>query len=125
MTKQPNWFDFAHNTEPNIKLLERISNSNDYYMNYTSNQMKAIRLKYHAMIAEPTIIEKTMSPKQLFNAQNPLWARGYTIQELFDWYKFRTPLDDYDRVDAIIKASKKLDQAIKQQYKARKELIWI
>lgn len=118
MTKRPSWLDFAHKTEPDIELLEHILNSDDNYINYTANQIEAIQLKYHAMIAKPTIIEKTMSPEQLFNVRNPLWALGYTIQELYDWYKFRTPLDGYDRVDAIIKASKKLDQAIKQQYKA-------
>lgn len=122
MSKRLNWWDFAHTTEPDIWLLERILNSDDNHINYTRNQIKAIRLKYQALIAKPTIIEKTMSPEQLFNARNPLWAQGYTIQELYDWFKFRTPLDGYDRVDAIIQASEKLDQAIKQQYSTRKEV---
>lgn len=122
MTKRLSWLDFAHTIEPDIWLLERILNSDDNHINYTSNQIKAIRLKYQAMIAEPTIIEKTMSPEQLFDTRNPLWAQGYTIQELYDWFKFGTPLDGYDGVDAIIQASEKLDQAIKQQYSSRKGL---
>lgn len=119
MNKRLNWWEFAHTTEPDIRLLERILDSDNHYNKY---QIKAIRLKYQALIAKPTIIEKTMSPEQLFNARNPLWAQGYTIQELYDWFKFRTPLDGYDRVDAIIQASEKLDQAIKQQYSTRKEV---
>lgn len=106
--------------KPDIKLLKRILNSDDYNY-YTTNQIKAVRLKYQALIAEPTIIEKTMSPEQLFNARNPLWASGYTIQELYDWFKYRKPLDGYDRIDAIIKVSEKLNNAIKEQYN-RKEL---
>ena len=62
-----------------------------------------------------------MSPEQLFNARNPLWASGYTIQELYDWFKYRKQLDGYDRIDAIIKLSEKLNNAIKEQYN-RKEL---
>lgn len=119
MTKRLNWWDFAHTTEPDIWLLERILHSDNHY---DRNQIKAIKLKYQALIAEPTIIEKTMSPEQLFNARNPLWTQGYTIQELYDWYKFRKPLDGYDRVDEIIRVSEKINNAIKEQYKARKDL---
>ena len=119
MAKRLNWWDFAHTTEPDIWLLERILHSDNHY---DRNQIKAIKLKYQALIAEPTIIEKTMSPEQLFNARNPLWASGYTIQELYDWYKFRKPLDGYDRVDEIIRVSEKLNKAIKEQYKTRKDL---
>lgn len=121
MTKSPTWLDFAHTTKPDIKLLKRILNSDDYNY-YTTNQIKAVRLKYQALIAKPTIIEQTMSPEQLFNARNPLWASGYTIQELYDWFKFRKPLDGYDRVDAIIRVSEQINNAIKEQYKARKDL---
>lgn len=62
-----------------------------------------------------------MSPEQLFNSQNPLWAYEYTIQELYDWFKYRKPLDGYDRVDAIIKASEQLNKAIKEQYRKEKQ----
>lgn len=119
MTKRLNWWDFAHTTEPDIWLLERILHSDNQY---DRDQIKAIKLKYQALIAKPTIIEKTMSPEQLFNARNPLWTQGYTIQELYDWYKFRKPLDGYDRVDEIIRVSEKINNAIKEQYKARKDL---
>lgn len=113
MTKQPTWWDFAHKKEPDIRLLERILHSDDCNL-YNRDQIKAIRLKYQALITKPTIIEMTMSPEQLFNARNPLWASGYTIQELYDWYKFRKPLDGYDRVDDIIRVSGQINNAIFQ-----------
>lgn len=119
MTKRLNWWDFAHTTEPDKWLLERILNSDNQY---DRDQIKAIRLKYQTLNTKPTIIEKTMSPEQLFNARNPLWASGYTIQELYDWFKFRKPLDGYDRVDEIIRVSEQINNAIKEQYKARKEV---
>ena len=118
MTNRPDWLKFAHTTEPDTLLLERILNSDNQY---DRDQIKAIRLKHQALNTKPTIIEKTMSPEQLFNARNPLWASGYTIQELYDWFKYRKPLDGYDRIDAIIKVSEKLNNAIKEQYN-RKEL---
>lgn len=118
MTKRLNWWDFAHTTEPDIWLLERILHSDNQY---DRDQIKAIKLKYQALIAKPTIIEKIMSPEQLFNARNPLWTQGYTIQELYDWFKFRKPLDGYNRVDEIIRVSEKINNAIKEQYN-RKEL---
>lgn len=102
MTKRPDWLEFAHTTKPDIWILERILNTDDCNY-YNRDQIKAIRLKYQALITEPTIIEKTMSPEQLFNIQNPLWASRYTIQELYDWFKFHKPLDGYDRVDEIIR----------------------
>ena len=115
MTKRPNWLEFAHTTKPDIWLLEQILNKNNYNFDYTSNQMKAIRLKYQALIAEPTVIEKTMSKEQLFNANNPLWAQEYTIRELYEWFIHRKPQDSYDQVDTIIQKSEKLDKAIKEQ----------
>lgn len=115
MTERPSWLEFAHKTKPDIWLLERILNTDDCNY-YDRDQIKAIHLKYQTLIAESTIIEKTMSPEPLFNARSPLWTQGYTIQELYDWFKFRKPLDGYDRVDAIIKVSEKLDKAIKRQY---------
>lgn len=104
-------------THPDIANLKRLVEIHKAPVG-TKDELQALDLKYRAITHVPTTIEKTMTPAQLFNVRNPLWALGYTIQELYDWYKFRTPLDGYDRVDAIIKASKKLDQAIKQQYKA-------
>ena len=66
------------------------------------------------MITEPTIIEKTMSSEQLFNVQNPLWARDYTIQELYYYYKYHKKFDNYNQVDAVIRYGERLDKAIKK-----------
>lgn len=102
-------------THPDIADLKRLVDFHKAPVG-TKDELQALDLKYRAMTHVPTTIEKTMSAEQLFNARNPLWASGYTIQELYDWFKYRKPLDGYDRVDAIIKVSEKLNNAIKEQY---------
>ena len=121
MINRPDWINYCYEKEPDIEMLKKALENEQWLITDRETKLKAIRLKYQALIAEPTIIEKTMSPEQLFNARNPLWASGYTIQELYDWFKYRKPLDGYDRIDAIIKVSEKLNNAIKEQYN-RKEL---
>ena len=106
---------------PISKCSKKALENEQWLITDRETKLKAIRLKYQAMTTEPTIIEKTMSPKQLFDTGSPLWAREYTVQELYDWFKYRKPLDGYDRIDAIIKVSEKLNNAIKEQYN-RKEL---
>lgn len=41
-----------------------------------------LELKYKAMQMTPTTIEKTMTPMQLFAAQNPLWALNLTGNQI-------------------------------------------
>ena len=116
MINRPDWINYCYEKEPDIEMLKKALENEQWLITDRETKLKAIRLKYQAMTIVPTIIEKTMSPEQLFNARNPLWTQGYTIQELYDWLKFRKPLDGYDQVDAIIKVSEKLDKAIKQRY---------
>ena len=57
------------------------------------NKLRAIRLHYATKTTEPTMIEKTMTPLQLFQANSPFWATGLTIlhiqgiQELYPQVK--------------------------------------
>ena len=41
-----------------------------------------LKLKYDALTTMPTIIEKTMTPAQLYASNNPLWARDYTAEQI-------------------------------------------
>lgn len=41
-----------------------------------------LKLKYDALTAVPTTIEKTMTPAQLYASDNPLWARDYTAETI-------------------------------------------
>lgn len=61
---------------------EELSNPSLYYLNqYLSNPINYyhcgnLRQKYKAMTAIPNTIEKTMTPYQLYQSQNILWARA-------------------------------------------------
>ena len=46
------------------------------------NKYRAIRLHYATKTTEPTMIEKTMAPLQLFQANSPFWATGLTINQI-------------------------------------------
>lgn len=49
-------------------------NVDNVYLSY-------VRRKYEAMTATPTPLEATMSIKQLFSADNPLWTKELTVNE--------------------------------------------
>ena len=57
---------------PNIEELETFIKATEN--NNDSQNIKALRLKYRAMTAVPTTIEKIMSPYQLYVSNSPLWA---------------------------------------------------
>lgn len=57
-----------------------------------STRIAHIRTYYQAMTTVPTLIEKTMSPAQLFKSESPLWAHGQTI------YRIQEVQNLYDRI---------------------------
>lgn len=57
---------------PNIHELEQFLNANEAYEE--AHRLRGLKLKYQAMTTEPTTFEKTMTPYQLYQANNPLWA---------------------------------------------------
>lgn len=58
---------------PNIHELEQFLNANGAYEE--AHKLRGLKLKYQAMTTEPTTFEKTMTPYQLYQANNPLWAQ--------------------------------------------------
>lgn len=59
---------------PDITDLKRLVNFHKEPIG-TDEELQALDLKYRAMTHIPTTIEKTMTPYQLYQANNPLWAR--------------------------------------------------
>lgn len=57
---------------PNVHELEQFLNANEAYEE--AHKLRGLKLKYQAMTTEPTTIDKTMTPYQLYQANNPLWA---------------------------------------------------
>lgn len=104
MSNYPIWQKYAYEKEPDIKLLEKAL-ENDGLLVDKEHSLKAIELKHQAMTTEPTIIEKTMSPKQLFDTGSPLWAREYTVQELYSYMRYDMPINDYNTIEFIIQSA--------------------
>ena len=59
-------------TNPNIDELKNFLETNQHHEQTFG--IKALELKYHAITTVPTTIEKTMSPYQLYESNNPLWT---------------------------------------------------
>ena len=65
------------NDELDLKLLKAYLEATEKYGNKKILKYQALKLKYEALITVPTIIEKTMSPSQLYASNSPLWANNY------------------------------------------------
>lgn len=66
-------------TKPNINALKFLLTRNWHKTGYN---LQILKSKYKVINKVPTVIEKTMSPFQLYQARNPLWKQnlsGYNI----------------------------------------------
>lgn len=82
------------------------------------DKLRVIRLYYTTKTTEPTMIEKTMSPAQLFQTNSPFWATGLTIRHILGI------LDLYPQVksDAFFKY---FDQLLdNEQYGPTRRMLW-
>ena len=85
---------------PTIQELEEFFNQQPYGF---STIFHALKLKYRALTTVPSAIEKTMSPYQLYESNNPLWAveltaRGlerFIIREKYNGKLPKILFDDY------------------------------
>ena len=67
------------NEELDLNLLKAYLEAEERYGDVKTNaHYQALKLKYEALTTAPTTIEKTMSPAQLYVADNPLWAYDYS-----------------------------------------------
>lgn len=82
MTKIPDTQGCWNLVDPDINSLKTLLDSTDPKTFEDSITREAVKQKYLSLIYNPTVIEKTMTPKQLFTAGHPLWAKPYTINEL-------------------------------------------
>lgn len=72
--------------KPHAELLNTFLEYND-----GSWDLQALKLKQKAQTMTPTTIEKTMSPLQLFEANNPLWTTIFTGYQVYNIIQARSP----------------------------------
>ena len=94
-------------TNPNLEVLstflETVTKS-ELKEAFTLNDIQALRLKHQALTHNPSSIEKTMAPYQLFEIQSPLWALHYTAIEVFNITNTYNELEpEYKQMDNCVK----------------------
>ena len=76
------WYDtfdkLKIDKKPTIQELEKFFSQPPYAF---STIFHSLKLKYRALTTEPSIIEKTMSPYQLYASGSPLWTSELTAEE--------------------------------------------
>ena len=75
--------------EPHAELLDTFLEYNDG--SWDSQLLQTLELKQKARTIVPTLIEKTMSPMQLFEAGNPLWTKTFTGYQVRNVIQARSP----------------------------------
>ena len=79
--------------KPQLDILKlHIQNIYKFKPEWTAPDME---LKLQALTHKPTLMEKSMTPRQLYQANSPLWALTLTAEEIIDvWeaeYETKTP----------------------------------
>lgn len=95
------------NDEIDLKLLQTYLEATEKYGDTTvSIRYRALKLKYEALTTIPTMIEKTMSPAQLYASGSPLWANNYkgiTVERILGkLYEEPKTEEDFNRALASI-----------------------
>ena len=78
-------------TNPDIVDIKRLVNFHKASIG-TKDETQALDLKYRAMTYVPTVLEKTMTPAQLYDADCPLWAITYSIDQLSYYFSMNFEL---------------------------------
>lgn len=73
-------------TNPDIFDIKRLVNFHKASIG-TKDETQALDLKYRAMTYVPTVLEKTMTPAQLYDAGSPLWCVEYSIKQLTYYFE--------------------------------------
>lgn len=104
MTKIPERQEYCDLVEPDVNLLKTVLENADHNEFHDHVTLEAVKQKYQSLIYEPNVIEKTMTPKQLFTAGHTLWARPYTINEIEYILRNMHECTCYEDLESMMKA---------------------
>lgn len=109
------------NDELDLKLLKTYLEATEKYGNIKVNiRYLALKQKYEALTTAPTIIEKTMSPAQLYASGSPLWANNYkgiTVERILGkLYEEPKTEEDFNRALAFVIGSKNNGRMMFDEY---------
>lgn len=66
-------------------------------------KLRALKLKYQAMTTVPTTLERTMSPYQLYQSGNPLWAVELSANSIESFLVLETNVELEERAGKLSK----------------------
>lgn len=124
MTEIPDWQEYCDLVEPDVDLLKTVLEDTDRDDFHEYVTLEAVKQKYLSLIHEPTVIEKTMTPKQLFTAGHPLWARPYTINEIEYIMRNMHECTCYEDLESMIEAYKEMMKHLYHQTTGWKRAKW-
>ncbi len=124
MTKIPEWQEYCDLVEPDVDLLKAMLENTDRNEFHDHVALEAVKQKYLSLIHEPTVIEKTMTPNQLFTAGHPLWAKPYTINEIEYIMRNMHECTCYEDVESMIEAYKEMMNHLYHQTQNWKDIKW-
>lgn len=84
-----------------LKKLSRMPKLVTHTVFIDKDELTAVRIKYKASHAKVTNLETTMSPFQLYKANNYLWANGITINQIERILEAETYTDQERREETI------------------------
>lgn len=107
--------------EIELDLLKAYLEATEKYGNTKVNiRYQALKLKYEALTTVTTIIEKTMSPAQLYASGSPLWANNYkgiTVERILGkLYEEPKTEEDFNRALASVLGSKNNGRMMFDEY---------
>lgn len=124
MTEIPEWHEYCDLIEPDVNLLKVVLENADRDECHEYVMLEAIKRKYRSLVYEPTVIEKTMTPKQLFTAGHPLWAKPYTINEIEYILRNMHKCTCYEDVESMMEAYKEMMKHLYHQTTNWKGIKW-
>lgn len=100
-------WNLVRETNPDLEVLSTFLESvtkSEMTEVFAQNDIQALRVKHKALTANPSSIEKTMEPYQLFEIHSPLWALPYTAIEVFNITRTYDELEpEYKQWEGCIK----------------------
>lgn len=86
--------DILFEKEPEKALLLAITH-NKLFKQTSENFQKAVHTKLATYDITPAVVEKTMSPEQLYDSGSPLWAKGLEVKAIEWFYDIENQLNNY------------------------------
>ena len=98
------YYTMKEEIHPPLNLLKKLSRMPQFMTKTVfidKDELTAVRIKYKASHAKVTNLEATMSPFQLYKANNYLWAKGLTISQIEQILEAETYTDKERREETI------------------------